>query len=172
MKLKDQKLFTEYTFDMVDPDGVNITVPSNGRKAPNLRVLINTVLSVVNAYDNATENRFSKRQRELAMEYGVEFERYMGVVVEEQLCMKHPSECWKTGAGDWVHAAFSKVDDWKKAHAPKMLRKVLDKVARVVTPDKTSDFKGCRSCGGSKRMVASQDNLGRRGKLNKKLGGS
>lgn len=160
---------TNWNFIMEDPSGNEVMVPPE-RGLPNLAALTAMVLSYINIYDNATQNQYSLKQRELAAQAGKPFESYIRKVIEHQFCLRNKNQgvdCWSDGLGDDIHNTLSKVDGFVEK-APTAIRNVIEKAISAITPSRSKSFGGCSSCGGGRSFSPSQDNLGRAGKLNRK----
>ncbi len=155
---------------MTDPAGEEITVPQTGTNT--LPSLLNIVMSLIAAYDNATNQEYSKVQRELAEAEGTDFREYIGKIIEHQLCLRMVGrvDCWNDGYGDKLHSKLSAVDGFVE-YTPPLIRKALQFAVSKITPSRSRSFSGCAACGGTMVFSPELDNLGRAGKWNNALGG-
>ena len=170
MRVKNHQEVTAWNFVMITPDGTEQVVPQIGTS--NLPTLLRIVISLISAYDGATDGEYSKEQRLLAEEEGTEFETYISKVIEHQLCLRMSGRipCWNDGYGDKLHSKLSAVDGYIE-NTPALIRNALTFAVSKITPSKSRSFGGCSSCGGTFAFNPSVDNLGRAGQMNK-LGGA
>lgn len=155
---------------ITDPSGEELSVVPVGTN--NLPTLLNVVMSLISAYDNATDGEYSKEQRRLAEREKIDFREYMGKIIEHQLClrMKDRIGCWNDGYGDKLHSMLTSVDGFIE-NTPAIMRTALTMAVAKITPSKSPTFGGCASCGGTYAFNPQVDNLGRAGQMNS-LGGA
>lgn len=166
MRVANPNKVASWSFQLIDPEGEEITIPSTGGMN-NLQALKMAVLSHIQVYDNATGEEYSKEQKRLAEEAGKSFEQYIGQLIEHQMCLrfKNQIQCWNEGVGDSIHNALSAVDGYV-AKTPEPIRRMVERAISVITPSKSVTFSGCSACGGTHVMNPRKNNLGRAGKLN------
>jgi len=165
MRVKNPQNVSNWKFYIEDPSGVEVVIPPSD-PCNSLNKLLGQVLGYIQVYDNMTQGEYSKKQRELAVKDGLDFEDYMLKVIEHQVCLraKGTIPCWK-GTGDLIHSALGKVDNLID-HSPEIVRNVMQRAVSSATPSKTKKFGSCSACGGSRSFSPSVDNLGRANKLN------
>lgn len=164
MRVKNPNQVSKWSFLIIDPSGNEVVVPPSD-PCNSVGRLHGMVMGVINVYDNITGGEYSKKQRELASAKNMDFEDYVFKLIENQMCSRFKIDCWSEGIGDDIHNVLSKVDDFIE-HTPAPVRKVMQAVVAKVTPSKTKRFGSCSSCGGTRAMNPSVDNLGRKDKLN------
>ncbi len=169
MRVKDHSQVGNWTFVLENPDGDQLTLPPGDKGFNRLSQLRENVLAVIELYDESTGGEYSKKQRELAAQLQMSFPDYITKVIEHQFCLRMHGKvkCWSDGVGDTLHNAIGKIDDLQAKVSP-VMRKAIQSVTARVTPSRSTTFRGCGRCGGTKSFSPKSDNLGRAGKLNRK----
>ena len=165
MRPKNPNNVSSWRFNLVDPEGIELSIPNIGTY--NTReLLFNAVMSYVRVYDEVTKGGYTKKAREEAEKWGVSFEVYMRKVIDHQMCLTNRAiDCWSDGLGDDLHKALGKVDGYVK-RTPAIVRKTVQAAIQKLTPSKSATFGGCSSCGGSRVFRPYENNLGRAGRMN------
>lgn len=172
MRIKNKDRFTKYEFYLISPLGEEVRIPEDGRFDTSLSSLASKVVAQINAFDAHTNNEYSKNLKKRASEKGASFQDYIRLLVEHQICVRnpHPDQiCWDSGFGDRIHMLAGKVDSFveKLPTSFKTIGKTLTKAATFVATGKSSStLGGCQTCGGTRRMDPSKNNLGRADLLN------
>lgn len=172
MKIKDHNKFIHWIFHVKSPiDNKDLCLPIGCKPAKNLLNLTQVVLNQMNEFDKITNNDYTKKGREIAESYKMEFPTYMMEVIEHQLCLRSfnpKQECWSSGAGDRLHQAFSSIDvAISNPNVPKAVQRIYARVVQKITPSKSKTLGGCSRCGGTRIYDPKERNEGRAGRMNK-----
>lgn len=165
MKVAKPNQVTNWTFDMVNPAGDQVSLGPFSTAY----TLVNQVMSYINTYDSMTEDKYSIKLKEEAAKVAEgDLQKYVKLLVEHQMCvrLKGRIDCWSGGVGDDVHTVISKVEGFVLEQAPAVIVNAVRRFAQAVTNGKSNKVSGCSSCGGTTVMDPSKNNLGRAGALN------
>lgn len=166
MRVKHPNKISNWQFTLINPAGEEITVGPHS----SLNSLLDQVMSYIEVYDGMTDREYSKKQRQLAMESGIDFRKYMLQLTEHQMCLNFRNkgvECWSSGLGDDTHNLLAKVDGFVEKIQSAPVKRIISRAIEIITPSKSKTLGGCSSCGGSRVMKPESDNLGRAGRLNR-----
>lgn len=157
-----------WTFSLLTPEGVESMVPPAGSFST-LTELTQAVVAIINIYDEATEGKYSQKQRAFALSQGLEFTDFIRSAIQHQLCLRNKGSiaCWNDGLGDKLHEAAGKVDAFIDKTFTGKLKQRIQTFVMAVTPSHTPTLSGCSTCGGTTTFDPNADNSGRAGKVSR-----
>ena len=170
MRPKNPERVTNWSFYLTSPSDEEIRIPDVREGSISITALLARVANLLHVFDEATNGEYTKQQRELAAQAGLEWNAYLRKLILHQFCLRNNSSipCYNEGGGDLLHNTLTAVDGYV-AKTPERVRNVVRRAIETITPSNSQTFQGCASCGGTFTFSPKADNLGRAGKLNKAL---
>lgn len=166
MRVKDVSKVSQWSFQLIDPDGNEVRIPNEGGFS-SLQQVTGAVLSYITVYDNATKGEYSKNLQEEADKLDLDLRGYLSKLIQHQLCLTNKAvACWSDGFGDNIHRLLGKVDSYVEK-APAKVKQLMQTAISRMTPSRARSFSSCGACGGTRVMDPKVNNLGRAGRFNR-----
>lgn len=172
MKIKNRNNFTKWKFYFKDLEGNEVSFPFSGGYATTIHSLVAEVESQFQVFDEKTNGEYTKHIRKDAQHLEKSYQEYLEILIEHQICLRHDKNndlCWDDGLGDRLHHVSKRIDHMIDAF-PSPLKKAARAGVKALTALATGKAKermgSCQTCGGTKTLDPSKNNLGRAGSLN------
>lgn len=115
--------------------------------------------------------KYKPQLTEQAQNAKLSYKAFLGLIIENMMCMRRPELCYSDGIGDILHKGASAIDnaaEYLPGPLSRGAKAAIEKAVAFATnkPAYQGNASSCQICGGTRSISVQQDNLGRAGALN------